>query len=254
VAPNQYLGGQYVVNKTGGIATVDATIPVGTEYIHIGTQSAGFTSGRKEVLSITATQFTYAESAGVATGLVWVGEATGTPTSELVSATGTDGTFVINPTHFTVRSFESSLTSSVTKGSSYSVVSVASTAEFPDSEGYIVFGYGTELVTPPIPYVQKISTTNVLLRGWTADRDLPVGTSVTVVELAASSSIDSALWVTGSVLAMLSAKLNVEESVANSIDLQFNVIYPGDRGLGGEGTDHSDETDVWGPDTIEDPE
>lgn len=58
-------------------------------------------------------------------------------------------------------------------------------------------------------------------------------------------------WITGTSNLTAAAKTNTEESVGYDVELNWNVVYPGDRGLGGEGTGHSDKTQVWGPDVFD---
>jgi hypothetical protein len=90
-----------------------------------------------------------------------------------------------------------------------------------------------------------------LMADFDAESDWPIGTTVTLISRIPANDIDGAAWITGSTAMQVAAELNVRESVANDVTLNWSVIYPGDRGLGGENTSHSDDSVVWGPDDFD---
>lgn len=238
-------------NRAANITTVTAEIPAGTLAVWVNSTDANFSSGLKTILTLTDTTFTYAEVAANAAGTVYVSSPLSVPTSEHSEATGTGGIFVIDPTRWTMLSGESTLTTEITEGNAYSVVNVGDTSTFPDGNGYIVLGLGTALESKPLKYLEKISTTELLMAGFTAEQTWPVGTTVTQIQLEVSNDIGNAAWITGALAAQLAAERDVRESVARDVDLNWSVIYPGDRGLGGEGAANSDAPTVWGPDEFD---
>lgn len=245
------LTGYSGASRAANVTTVTATVPAGTLAVFINSNDANFSSGLKLLTQVTATTIKYAEVAANAIGNVYVGSPFVIPTSEAINATGTGGTFLIDATRWTQLSGESTSTVALTSGNAYSVVTVASTASFPDGNGYVVLGLGTALESKPLKYLEKISLTEFLMQGFTAEQNWPVGTTVTQITLDVTNDIASATWVTGALAAQLAAERDVRESVANDIDLNWSVIYPGDRGLGGEGAANSDAPTVWGPDAFD---
>ena len=240
-----------VANRVASVTTVTVTVPVGTLAVFVNSNDVNFSSGVKVLTGRTATTITYAEAAANAAGTVYVGSPFAIPTSEAVNALGTGGMFILDTKRWTQLSGETTTTAGLVAGTSYSVITVASTAAFPDGNGYVVLGLGTALESKPMKYLEKISATELLTAGFTSDLDWPVGTTVTQISLEVTNDIENAAWITGALAAQLAAERDVRESVANDIDLNWLVIYPGDRGLGGEGAANSDAPTVWGPDAFD---
>lgn len=238
-------------NRAANVTTVTVSVPEDTLAVFINSNDANFSSGLKTVTGWTSTTITYAEVAANAIGNVYVSSPFVIPTSEATNSLGTDGMYVIDPTRWTQLSGESTSTVALTSGNAYSIVTVGSTSSFPDGNGYVVLGLGTELESKPLKYLEKISATELLMQGFTADESWPVGTTVTQITLDVTNDIANAAWITGALAAQLAAERDVRESVANDIDLNWSVIYPGDRGLGGEGAANSDAPTVWGPDAFD---
>lgn len=254
----QYTNATYAVSKAGGTATVTATVPEDTYAVWVGSTDANFASGWKILTGRTATTFQYAEAGTASGALDWIGttnDIAAMPEMEAVAASGDFGAFVLDTSRFTLFGTDTATATSMPKGVAVEILDVASTADIEDRAGYVILGMGTRYETAPIRYLEKISATKLLLASpFTPTVELPAGLAVSSVALEPTTDLTDSLWITGSILAMLAAKSNVEESVANDVELQFNVIYPGDRGLGGEGSTHSDKFVVWRPDTVEDPE
>jgi hypothetical protein len=155
---------------------------------------------------------------------------------------------------FTVQS-ATTLTAPLIKGQSYNQIEVASNINFPDSEGYLVFGYGTEKQSVAVGFYEKIGTTLLQLDfDYESQFDYPIGASVSLCtrepwnpEIMASGNSYS----TASQLGLVEAQKKIIEASAAGFKVDFNVKYPGDRGLGGGGFPTegdgktSDVTKLW---------
>jgi hypothetical protein len=78
------------------------------------------------------------------------------------------------------------------------------------------------------------------------------GEGVFVAPNQAQGQQGNVLWVTGTVNLTQDAQKTIADSVARDVDLTWAPVYPGDRGLGAEGTGRSDKYVVWGPDDLDD--
>lgn len=239
-------------SRTSNITTLTVSTPDDVSAVYVNSTDANFSSGLKVLTTRTSTTVSYAEAAANNTGTVSVGLPVAVPTEQQVTALGEgEGTWIIDSAGIVYESADTVTTAAILGGSAYDTLTVASTADFPDVEGYVVLGLGTENESTPLKYLEKISSTELLMADFDAAQTWASGTTVTLVSLDPIDDIGGAFWITGSVAARIAAELNVRESVANDIALNWLVIYPGDRGLGGENTDHSDEAVVWGPDDFD---
>lgn len=180
------------------------------------------------------------------------GSETGIPKTEKVASTGMEGVFVVDPKEVIYSAGTTSTSMSLVQGSAYGFLDVASTTDIPDGQGWLILGLGTSQESKPIKYLETIGPTRILLDGFVAPETWSSGISVTCIRYEENYSLDQALWITGTITARLAAEKTVRESVARDIQLNWSVIYPGDRGLGGAGASNSDAAAVWGPDTVED--
>jgi hypothetical protein len=153
-------------------------------------------------------------------------------------------------------------TSALTKDQQYSVLSVDNTAVFPDGVGYIVLGFGGPIQSKPIKYLEKISATELLLDyDYIASQDWPAGTPITLLvsrQPQQPPSSTGAFYATDSNAGRVAAQDTVRKAAASGFEINFDVVYPGDRGLGGEGFPTegsgklSDKVRVWGPGNLDD--
>lgn len=241
-----------VANRAANVTTVTFTAPENTLAVYINSNDANFSSGLKLLTAQTETTISYAEiDAGPVAGAVYVSSHFAVPTSEAITSTGTGGIHLLSPTRWTQLSGESTTTVGMVAEHAYSKITVSDTTSFPDTEGYIILGLGTSLESKPLKYLEVISPTEILMHGLTATETWPIGTTVTLISLTVTDSIDNAFWVTGALAAQLAAEIDVRESVASDVDLNWTVTYPSDRGLGGEGAANTDATYVWGADLFD---
>lgn len=239
------------ITRNAGIVTVTITVPEGTLAVHINSTDANFPSGLKLLTSRTDTTISYTEAGANSSGTVSVAIPLMVPEITAVGAEGTEGIFVLDKTSVTYHSGDTTLSTNLNIGTNYGILEVASTADFPDEEGWVILNLGTATESNPIKYLEKISPTQLLLAGFAATYNWPIGSTVTRISLTPSDDIEGAFWITGSLAAGVAAKQDILESTARDVDINWTVIYPGDRGLGGEGQSNSDAPTVWGPDDEE---
>lgn len=146
---------------------------------------------------------------------------------------------------------------------SYNVVTVANANQFPDDEGYLVFGFGTANSLTPVRYLGRISSTLLLLDpSYVFPQTIPVGTSVTLLEnrgIFEPSSPETlgTFYLTAAAAGRVAASKTIDDLVAAGVNLRKTVIYPGDVGLGNAGypasgnVKISDKVLVWGGDDVD---
>lgn len=132
--------------------------------------------------------------------------------------------------------------------------------DFPDEPGWLVFAFGEQKQLWPVRYLGRISNTELALdAAFVFPLDLPVGTTVTLAaqrEPFAPSANLGLLYGTASSAGRIAASDAVDEAVAAGVPVDKEVVYPGDRGLGGEGYPTkgnyklSDALRVWGGDDL----
>ncbi len=165
------------------------------------------------------------------------------------------GPYIYDPTQgFTLGAVNTYLAQEL-DGTKSRVVQVGSSANFPNSQGYIILAYGTELQEGPIPYINTPSTDTILLSpGYIIQNVFPEGTTVSLVPqdspvtLAADGS-DYEFFLTDSVVGRIYAQDIIESVVATGINVVVTIVYPADTGLGKQGTVYTENVYVWNDST-----
>jgi hypothetical protein len=213
-------------------------------------------SGLKTLTAVGTSTISYAETgvnvvSTAATGSVVSNlnsDATETPVAAVESSPleTNPGPYIYDPiSGLPITQNATTLTSAIAKGEQTDVLTVASTTDFPDSEGYIVIDFGFANQSQPIKYLEKISSTELLLDyRFEFQANYPTGTSVSLL-LGRSPVIpdppDDAgtFYVTGSTEGRVVAEQYIEGAVAAGKVLNIEVAYPSDVGLGGQGSPES---------------
>lgn len=152
---------------------------------------------------------------------------------------------------FVVSSIGTTLNQNV-DGTMSRVITVADSAAFPDEQGYLILGYGTQRQEGPLPYVGRPSNTTLLISPAYTIKNLHVsGTDVALVAQKASVSIskdglDYAFYLTDVVSGRIYAQDLINSVAATGINIVFTILYPSDIGLGKWGTIYSENPIVWG--------
>ena len=119
------------------------------------------------------------------------------------------------------------------------VFTVGNAAEFPDGEGYLIFGYGTDNQEGPVPYIARPSSDTLLLSPiYSIKTPHPPGTSVFLVAQNHAASLpptatDYEMWLTDVVAGRVYAQDLIQSIAATGISIVFTILYPNAIGLGG---------------------
>lgn len=152
---------------------------------------------------------------------------------------------------FTVSSKGTTLAQNL-DGTMSRVVSVANSALFPDEQGYLILGYGTQNQEGPIPYIGRPSNNTLLISPAYTIKNLHVtGEDVALVAQKSPATIskdglDYPFYITDVVSGRLYAQDLINSVAATGINIVFTILYPSDIGLGKWGTGYSENPIIWG--------
>jgi len=138
-------------------------------------------------------------------------------------------------------------------GTDSRVIEVGDSSKFPDSIGYLIFGYGTENEEGPVPYLAAPSSTTLLISpSYTIQTDHPPGTDVRLVAQKAPVTVSGdglnyPFYITDVVSGREYAESLINSVAATGIKIVFTVLYPSDIGLGKWGTIYTENPIIWGP-------
>lgn len=113
-------------------------------------------------------------------------------------------------------------------------------ARFPDTEGWLAFRFGRDGTVAPVRYLGRASAVDLRLDATSVfGGTVQLGDRVVLLaDRGAPQAVPgngNALVLTASNAGRVAASTLADEVVAGGIDLTRRVLYPGDRGLGGEG-------------------
>lgn len=163
----------------------------------------------------------------------------------VTAATGEfEGPYLLNPKSGpAVTGSDAVLDMAVTKGEQYSVLHLTTNGalDFPDEEGYLVIGLGTDYQTFPVKYFGRLSASTLAIDpSFVFPVSIPSGTKVTLLFTKGAWIPDSpetigAFYLTASSSGRVAAMRTLEDIFAAGGNLNIDIVYPSDRGLGGEG-------------------
>lgn len=154
--------------------------------------------------------------------------------------------------NFTVSSTNTELTQDLNSNND-SVFSVGDASAFPDAQGYLIFGYGTDNQEGPVPYIGRPSNSTLLISpAYSIKKIHPVGTSVFLISqnappTIASDGSDYPFYLTDVVSGRIYAQDLINSVAATGINIVFTILYPNDIGLGKWGTQYSEISIIYGP-------
>lgn len=155
------------------------------------------------------------------------------------------------------------LTQNIRAGQQYSKLAVSSTVGFPDGDGYLCLGFGTSSQFFPIHYVGVIDTVTLSIDyGTMFPIDIPLGAEVTLLTQKGpftplNPTQLGSYYLTDSASGRISAIATINAIMGAGIVTDIDIVYPGDRGLGGEGqpisaaSKLSDKVEIWASDQID---
>jgi hypothetical protein len=153
---------------------------------------------------------------------------------------------------FTVSSVNTTLEQEL-DGTKPRVIQVANSSEFPNSIGFFMLGYGTELQEGPIPYLGTPSGDTLLISpAYTIKNTFQPGTTVSLIAqnnppVLATDGSDWEFFLTDITSGRIYAQDLIQSITATGINVVFTILYPSDIGLGKFGTIYSENPIVWGP-------
>lgn len=237
-------------------------------------ESTDFLSGRKIILSVpSTTTFTYFEPGNNVTQTVEAGASVlrSTPDEVAVGAVANgpndQGPYLFDPDGgLSITDTEATLYDAVVnKNQQYGEIEVTVTqGSFPD-KGFLIFEFGYDDQSIPIQYLSKYTTAPgrlklVLDYRYIFEFAYLQGAKITLMNSRTSfqpQSLVGSAYITGSVAGRTAAKAAVNAAIAAGVDPNIKIVYPGDRGLGGEGyptssaAKVSDAVTVWAGDEID---
>lgn len=179
-------------------------------------------------------------------------------------ADGIPGPYILDPdAGLAVTAVVSTITMSLNEGEQYASVTVADATQFPDNPGWLVFDFGFEDQQGPVQYLGRLSNTELALDfGYRFTRTVPNGATITrLFQKGGFAPIHpedvGSFYVTASPAGRVAAQAAIEGAVGAGVPLIETIVYPGDRGLGGEGSPVSgaaklsDKVAVWAGDDID---
>ena len=133
------------------------------------------------------------------------------------------------------------------------VFTVASSAGFPNAQGYLLLGYGTDVQEGPFPYIGAPSGDTLLISpAYTIQNVHPVGSSVFLVEQNAPVVVNPdgsnyAFYETDVASGRIYAQDLINSISAAGISVVYSILYPGDIGLGKwQEPQYSEIVEIWG--------
>lgn len=172
--------------------------------------------------------------------------------------------YALDPTSgVTIDDNQTPLTTAIVPGPAPSTISVG-TVNIEDAPGYLVLDFGYEDESPPIRYLGTAGPNTIRLDpGYTFNRGYPINTNVSLLlsktPYAPTSTLNTGVaYLTASSAGRIAASADIDDIKAVGVLVNKTVLYPGDRGLGGEGLPGegaqklSDKVEVWGGDNLTD--
>lgn len=196
--------------------------------------------------------------------------ATVTPSKAPAAPAGVPGPFTYDPAKgLAITSVQEALSAGLSEGQHYSSISLATSPDpnpalqFPDAVGYVAFNVGFDNQVGPVKYLGRLSASALLLdASFVFPATLAPGATVTL--LSQKSPFQPAadvqpgnFYVTSSAAGRVAAEATLQQVAAAGLDIEVDVVYPSDRGLGAEGFPTrlaqklSDAVPVWGGDDLD---
>lgn len=263
LAPNDTLGYWNISSgsRISNVTTLSLSFPSGIsghgiavgDYVYVNSLTAGFSAGLKLVIGASSTDISYAETAGNMASTPVVGSVSenqsGTPVGTLVSAPAADtaapGPTILDPdSGLSITDTEGITTVEYSAGQQNEELEISNGTSFPDEEHFIVLGFGYSTQSKPIKVLGKYqsggNTRLILDYSYRFEFNYPIGTKVTLLAgresfIPADADDQPVTWLTAASAGRVAAQAAAEEALAAGIDPDVVIVYPGDRGLGGEG-------------------
>lgn len=173
-----------------------------------------------------------------------------------------NGPYIFDPTNgLGITAKSTTLAQSISHGIHYQYLDLVDATQLPDQNGWLCIGFGTEYHIAPIQYFGRLSNTRIKVDyRFVFPFDIPSGTEITFITnkgIFIPENVPSVggLYVTGSNAGVVAVSGIIDDLVAGGIFCNKQIVYPGDRGLGGEGLPVTgpkiaDKVWIWGSDDL----
>jgi len=141
-----------------------------------------------------------------------------------------------------VTDIESDLTMDLDAGLQYEFITVTDATQFPDEEGWLVFDFGYQNMVYPVKYFGRLSTTELALDfSFVFPKTVLSGAKVCLLQqkspwVPTQPQLVGSFYLTDSPSGRIGAEQAINDAAAAGVEVDITVTYPGDRGLGNEGS------------------
>lgn len=146
-------------------------------------------------------------------------------------------------------------TTSLVDSNTELIVNVDDSSEFPDGEGYLIFGFGTSKEEGPVPYISRPSSNSLMVNpSYRFEHVHESGTNISLVSqnyayVVTKDGSDYPFYITDIVSGRTYAEELINSVAATGINVVITILYPNDIGLGKWGDEiYSEKYWVWGED------
>jgi hypothetical protein len=202
------------------------------------TRAGGLNQQHEVLTTPTSTTFTLQD----ATHLHSTVFAGGTATPLAAAAADPEGPYIFDTKDgFGVTDIAGTIATALNRGTHYTTIDLGSleAEAFPDSTGYLVFAWGRSYQVGPVKYLGTTSPQTLALdASFAFPQTVPAGARVHLLSTRAPFVPPAgvpAFWLTDSSSGRAAASRLILAVSASGIELEAEIRYPGDRGLGAEG-------------------
>jgi hypothetical protein len=166
-----------------------------------------------------------------------------------------EGPYTYDPSQSFVLSNIGTSSTAVISPDSGRVIQVSNSSSFPDNQGFLMIGYGTDKQEGPIPYLSRPSNNTLLLSpSYRIVNTHPSGTEVRLISQIGPVSIDKSgrdfpAYLTDVVSGRNYAENLIKEVSATGINVVITILYPGSEGLGKWSEVYDEKVVIWGGDS-----
>lgn len=136
------------------------------------------------------------------------------------------------------------------------ILEVDDASDIPDSQGFLVFGFGTSKEEGPVPYISRPSNQQIMINpSYVFKNKHEVGTNISLISqnfpyTVTTDGFDYPFYITDVVSGRIYAEELINLVAATGINVIITVLYPSDIGLARYGTEFSDKFWIWGEDKV----
>lgn len=158
-----------------------------------------------------------------------------------IHGTNTDasflGSYIYDESQLPISRISTNLNTEIFKGDLQTVIFGTNTSQFPDQEGFLMFGFGTEDQEGPVRYFGRPSTGSLLIDpSYKFKKNHPVNTDISLLidrkgYKPKQDGTDYQAYATGTVVGRIEAQNLIEKLTAAGIFVNVFIVYPKHPGL-----------------------